>query len=204
MNIRRMAVSLLAAAGLAVALAGGASAQQPGGGIQGEAWEEFSCVYTSLMVLDDEPYFAIVDSYISQLTEGDEYEAAIEVILPALEECAAQYDWTAEQGEAAMTMGVAGVVADAIEGYLVDVEGFTNEDIDNIIALIDTMSDEEVFTLADGQWRGDKEFIAVIAGHLAGIGIEGDDALISDCATLLETYVIGMFQTDAWMDMEES
>jgi hypothetical protein len=200
MSIRRWAVSLLAAAGLAITSAASAHAQD--GALTGEAWDEFACIYTELLTLDDDAYFAVVDSYMLELTEGDTYEEAIMAIMPAVEGCSDDYGWAAEHQEIAMTMGIAGTVADALEGYLLE-EGFTEEELDDIISLVDTISDDEVFAFIGEDWRRDDAFRASIANHLAGKGVSGDDELVEHCMVLLETYLIGMFQAERWMDLTD-
>lgn len=204
MNLRRWAVSLLAAAGLAVTLAAGASAQETDDTnlMQGDEWGEFSCVYSSIMETDDDEYFAVVNAYMSQLTEGQAYEEALDVIMYAVEACSVEHGWTPDEVEIAMTMGVAGTVADAIEGFLLD-EGFSEGDIDEIIALVDIMSDDEVYAFAASDWRKDEDFKAGIAGYLADIGIDDVSDYAADCMVLIETYVIGMFQAEIWMDLQD-
>lgn len=204
MNFRRWTVSLLAAAGLAITSAAGAHAQQPGDApMSSEVWDEFSCIYSELILLEDDAYFAVVDSYILELTEGDLYEEAITAIMPAVESCADSFSWSAEHQEIAMTMGIAGTVADAIEGYLLE-EGFSEEELDEIISLVDTISDDEVYAFIGEDWRRDDAFRDGIAVHLAGKGVSGDEEMIEHCMVLLETYLIGMFQAERWMDLTES
>lgn len=202
MNIKRWAVSLLAAAGLAISSAASAHAQQDGV-MSTEVWDEFSCIYTELLLLEDDAYFAVVDAYILELTEGDQYEEAISAIMPAVEGCSDDYGWAAEHQEIAMTMGIAGTVADAIEGYLLE-EGFTEEELDEIISLVDTISDDEVFAFIGEDWRRDEDFKESIAMQLADMGVSGDDELVDNCMVLLETYLIGMFQAERWMDLTDS
>lgn len=203
MTIRNWAVSLLAAAGLAIGSAASAHAQPGDGGMSTEAWDEFSCIYSELLLLEDDAYFAVVDSYMLELTEGDTYEDAITAIMPAVEGCSDDYGWLAEHQEIAMTMGIAGTVADAIEGYLLE-EGFTEEELDEIISLVDTISDDEVFAFIGEDWRRDEDFKESIAMQLAEMGVSGDDALVDHCMVLLETYLIGMFQAERWMDLTDS
>lgn len=202
MTIRRWVVSLLAAAGLAIASAATAHAQQDDG-MSSETWDEFSCIYTELLLLEDDAYFAVVDAYMLELTEGDQYEEAISAIMPAVEGCSDDYGWLAEHQEIAMTMGIAGTVADAIEGYLLE-EGFTEEELDEIISLVDTISDDEVFAFIGEDWRRDEDFKESIAMQLADMGVSGDDELVDNCMVLLETYLIGMFQAERWMDLADS
>ncbi len=204
MNVRRFTVSLLAAAGLAITCPAAASAQQPGDGNMASAqWEEFSCIYTSLIGLDDDAYFSVVEAYMQELTEGDLYEEALTAIMPAVEDCSSEFDWSDEEQEIAMTMGIAGTVADALEGYLLD-EGYSEEELDDIISLVDTISDDEVFAFIADDWRRDDDFLAGMSVHLAGKGVSGDEVLVDHCMVLLETYLIGMFQAEKWMDLQDS
>ncbi len=203
MTIRRWAVSLLAAAGLAITSAASAQAQPGDGGMSTEAWDEFSCIYSELILLDDDAYFAVVDSYMLELTEGDLYEEAITAIMPAVEACADDYGWLAEHQEIAMTMGIAGTVADAIEGQLLE-EGFTEAELDDIISLVDTISDDEVFAFISEDWRRDEDFKEGIAIQLAGKGVSDDEELVDTCMVLLETYLIGMYQAERWLDITDS
>jgi hypothetical protein len=204
MNFRRWTVSLLAAAGLAIMSAWGAHAQQPGnGGMSDDEWTEFSCIYSELMLLEDDAYFAVVDSYVFELTEGDLYEDAVTAIMPAVEGCADDYGWLAEHQEIAMTMAIAGTVADAIEGWFID-EGYSDEEIDDIIGLVDVISDEEVFVFLTEDWRRDDEFVAGIELQLKTVGLDGDTGMVDMGMVLLETYLIGMFQAERWMDLTAS
>lgn len=204
MNIRRFTVSLLAAAGLAITCPAAANAQQPGGGDMASAqWDEFSCIYTSLIGLDDDAYYSVVDAYMQELTDGDLYEEAVTAIMPAVEDCSAEFGWSDEEQEIAMTMGIAGTVADALEGYLLD-EGYSEEELDDIISLVDTISDDEVFAFIADDWRRDDAFLAGMSAHLAGKGVSGDEVLVDHCMVLLETYLIGMFQAEKWMDLQDS
>ncbi|MEZ6031230.1 MAG: hypothetical protein R3C46_15990 [Hyphomonadaceae bacterium] len=202
MNFRRWAVSLLAATGFVIATTAQASAQTNGRDMGDAEGEEFACVYSALMDLDDDAYFNVVDAYITEVTEGDLYESAVSVIMPVVEDCADQHNWSSDQQEIAMTMGIAGTVADAIESYFLD-EGFTDDDLDDIISLVDTMPDEDVYNFLAEDWRRNADFKQTVTAHLKGKGVEGDAELVERGMVLLESYLIGMYQGEKWLALKD-
>jgi hypothetical protein len=201
MTLRHWAASLLAAAGFAMTTAAPSHAQAPSP--DDPAWAELTCIYTALMDADDDAYFAVVDAYITEATEGDLFEQAATIIETATVACTEKHDWNADQEEVAITMGVVGTVADAVEGWFID-EGYSDEEIDAIIGLVETISDEEVATFLAEDWRRDEEFLASIEAQLKEVGLDGDTGLMDMGLILLETYLIGMFQAENWVEVSDS
>lgn len=201
MTLRHWAASLLAAAGFAMITVAPSHAQALSP--DDPAWAELTCVYTALMDADDDAYFAVVDAYITEATEGDLFEQAATIIESATADCSSQHSWNADQEEVAITMGVAGTVADAVEGWFID-EGYSDEEIDAIIALVETISDEDVVSFLAEDWRRDEEFLAGIEAQLKEVGLDGDTGLMDMGLILLETYLIGMFQSENWVEVSGS
>ena len=207
MDFRKWTAALVAGAGLvAVTLAAPATAYaQPGGsGAMSTAeWDEFSCIYTELMVLEDDEFYDVVDAYILEATEGDLYERALEALMPAVESCTDTHEWSADEQEIAMTMGIAGTVADALEGALLEA-GVSEDDLDEMIALVDEMSDDDVYMFLAEDWRRDVEFLDRIGNDLIARGAPDDQDGVSQAIVLIETYLIGMFQAERWLDISDS
>jgi hypothetical protein len=202
MTLKRWAATLLASAGFAIIAAAPSYAQTPVAPADPE-WEELACVYTALMDVDDDAYYAVVDAYLEERSEGELFEAAASVIDTATDTCATKHGWTLDQQDVAISMAVAGTVADAIEGWFLD-EGYSDEEINDIIGLVDVMSDEDVVVFLTEDWRRDDEFLASIETQLAGVGLEGDSSLMDMGMVLLETYLIGMYQSEQWMTFSDS
>ena len=201
MILKRWAAALLAAAGLAIISAAPSHAQ--GAVTPDDAeWAELSCIYTALMEVDDDAYYTVVDAYITEATTGDLFEAAASVITDAATACADQYGWTDAQMDAALTMGVAGTVADAIESWFLD-EGYSDEEIDAIIGLVELISDEDVLTFLSDDWRRDEAFLASIETQLQGAGLDDDSGMMDMGLLLLETYLIGMYQSERWVTLAD-
>lgn len=207
MGFRKLTAALVAGAGLVAAtLAAPAAAYaQPGGsGMMSTAeWDEFSCIYTELMVLEDDEFYDVVDAYILEATEGDLYERALAALLPAVESCTDTHEWSEDEQEIAMTMGIAGTVADAMEGELL-AAGLSEEELDEVIALVDEMSDDDVYMFLAEDWRRDEEFLERMGDDLIARGAPEDDDGVSQAIVLLEAYLIGMFQAERWLDISDS
>jgi hypothetical protein len=202
MSIKHWAASLLAAAGFAMITAAPSQAQDlltP----DDPEWAELTCVYTALMDADDDAYFSVVDAYITEATDGDLFEAAATAIEGATVTCSTQHSWNADQEEIAMTMGVVGTVADAMEGWFID-EGYSDEEIDAIIALVETISDDDVVKFLSEDWRRDEVFLANMEAQLEEVGLDSDSGLMDMGLILLETYLIGMYQSEMWVEVSES
>lgn len=202
MTLKRWAATLLAAAGFAIISTTPSHAQTPVAPADPE-WEELACVYTALMGFDDDAYYTVVDAYLDEATEGDLFEAAASIIDDATAVCATKHGWTLEQQNVAVSMGVAGTVADAVESLFID-EGFSDEEIDEVIALVDVMSEEEVIGFLAEDWRRDEAFIAGIETRLKSVGFDSDTGFMDMGLILLETYLIGMFQSEQWMALSGS
>ena len=207
MGFRKLTAALVAGAGLVAATLAAPSAAyaQPGGsGVMSTAeWDEFSCIYTELMVLEDDEFYDVVDAYILEATEGDLYERALEALMPAVESCTDTHEWSADEQEIAMTMGIAGTVADALEGELL-AAGLSEGDLDKMIALVDEMSDDDVYMFLAEDWRRDVEFLDRIGNDLIARGAPDDQDGVSQAIVLIETYLIGMFQAERWLDISDS
>ncbi|OYX49342.1 MAG: hypothetical protein B7Y90_08035 [Alphaproteobacteria bacterium 32-64-14] len=207
MDFRKWTAALVAGAGLVAAtLAAPATAYaQPGGtgAMDPDEWDEFSCIYTELMVLEDDEFYDVVDAYILEATEGDLYERALEALMPAVESCTDTHEWSADEQEIAMTMGIAGTVADALEGELL-AAGLSEDELDDMIALVDEMSDDDVYMFLAEDWRRDEEFLERMGDDLVARGAPDDDDGISQAIVLIETYLIGMFQAERWLDVRDS
>lgn len=202
MTLKRWAATLLAAAGFAIISAAPTHAQTPAAP-QDPEWEELSCVYTALMAVDDDAYYAVVDAYLTEATEGELFDTAYSIIDTATVACVTEHDWTLDQQDVAISMAVAGTVADAIEGWFLD-EGYSDEEIDDIIGLVDVISDEDVLVFLTEDWRRDDAFIAGIETQLKDAGLDGDTGLMDMGLILLETYLIGMYQSEQWMAFSDS
>lgn len=202
MTLKRWAATLLAAAGFAIISAAPTYAQPPVAPADRE-WDELACVYTALMQVDEDAYYAVVDAYLEEAIEGELFEAAASVIDTANAACVTKHGWTLDQQDIAISMAVAGTVADAIEGWFLD-EGYSDEEIDDIIGLVDVMADEDVLVFLTDDWRSDLDFLAEIETQLAGVGLEGDTGLMDMGLVLLETYLIGMYQSELWMTLSDS
>lgn len=202
MTIKHLAATLLAAAGLAIVSVAPSHAQVTTAPAD-PAWEELSCIYTALMAVDDDAYYAVVDAYITEATTGDLFEQAASVIETATLTCAEDHGWNDAQMDAAITMGVAGAVADAIEGWLLE-EGYSEQEIDEIIGLVDVMSEDDVFGFLAEDWRDDEAFIAGIEAQLKEAGLDGDTGLMDMGLILLETYLIGMYQSEKWVEISDN
>lgn len=202
MTFNRWAATLLAAAGFAIISAASTHAQTPTAP-QDPEWEELSCVYTALMAVDDDAYYSVVDAYLEEASDGELFEAAASVIDTATATCVTKHGWTLDQQDVAISMGVAGTVADAIEGWFLD-EGFSDEEIDEIISLVDSLSEDDVYMFLAEDWRRDAEFLAGIEEQLEGVGLDSDGGLMDMGLVLLETYLIGMFQSEQWMALGDS
>lgn len=201
MTFRHWAITLLSAAGLAAASATSVHAQPPPGPGDPE-WDELSCVYTALMAVDDDAYYSVVDAYITEAITGDLFEAAASVITDATAACADQYGWTDAQMDAALTMGVAGTVADAIESWFLD-EGYSDEEIDEIIGLVDLISDEDLLTFLSDDWRRDEAFLVSMETQLEDAGLYADSGMTELGMLLIETYLIGLYQSEKWVTLAD-
>lgn len=201
MTLRHWAASLLAAAGFAVITAAPSHAQ--GLSPDDPAWNELTCVYTALLEAEDDAYYSLVDAYITGATEGDLFEAAATVIDSAAAGCSSQHSWSTDQEGIAITMGVVGTVADAVEGWFLD-EGFSDEEISAIIALVDTISDDDVITFLAEDWRNDQEFLGGMEAQLETVGLDSDSGMMDMGLILLETYLIGMYQSEMWVNASAS
>jgi len=203
MDFRNLATALFAGAGLVAMTLGAPSAAfaQPTGtgGLEKAEWDELSCIYTELMVLEDEEFYDVVDAYILESTEGDLYESALAAITPAVDFCTEEHEWSEAEQEIAMTMGIAGTVADALEGDLL-ASGVSEEDLDEMLALVDEMSDDDLVMFLAEDWRRDEEFMDRMAIELLARGAPDDDDGLAQAIVLLEAYLIGMFQAERWMD----
>lgn len=212
MGFRNWALATLAGAVVAsasLAMPGAAHAQQDqplatGASLMDEAeWEEFSCIYSELMVLEDDEYFDVVDAYILESTEGELYERALDALMPAVEFCSEEHVWSADEQEIAMTMGIAGTVADALEGELL-ASGLSEEELDEVIALVDEMSDDDLYMFIAEDWRRDEDFMDRMAIELIARGAPDDEDGIAQAIVLIEAYLIGMFQAERWLDVRDS
>lgn len=212
MGLMNWAVALLAGAGFvsaSLAMPAAAYAQQAeplatGSSLMdADEWDELSCIYTELMVLEDDEYFDVVDAYILESTEGDLYESALDALTPAAELCADEFAWSAEEQEIAMTMGIAGTVADALEGELL-ASGLSEEELDELISLVDEMSDDDLVMFIAEDWRRDQDFMDRMAIELIARGAPDDEDGIAQAIVLIEAYLIGMFQAERWLDVRAS
>lgn len=202
MTLTRWAATLLAAAGFAIISAAPIYAQTPTAPADPE-WEELSCIYTALMAVDDDAYYSVVDAYLEEASEGELFEAAASVIDTATTGCTTKHGWTLDQQDIAISMGVAGTVADAIEGWFLD-EGYSDEEIDEIIGLVDSMSDDDVYMFLAEDWRRNAEFLAGMEAQLEGVGLDSDNGFKDIGLVLLETYLIGMFESEKWVELSDS
>ena len=173
MTLRHWAASLLAAAGFAMITVAPSHAQALSP--DDPAWAELTCVYTALMDADDDAYFAVVDAYITEATEGDLFEQAATIIESATADCSSQHSWNADQEEVAITMGVAGTVADAVEGWFID-EGYSDEEIDAIIALIRGAADVDTDDAETIEIYTEPSQLESVRKALEGAGIKVDSA----------------------------
>jgi hypothetical protein len=186
----------LAALGL---LAAPSFAQVPAAGGDPD-FSEMMCIYEELMILEDDEYYDVVDAHIQDVTEGDLFDSAYESIAPAIDSCTRQYKWDAERQEIALVVGVLGTVGDAIESELLD-NGFTDAKLDELVNILDRLSVEDMLTIAGGTWRTDEPLKARIKGHLTALGYPQDQGLLNRGLFLVEAYVSGMVQMDAWFEL---
>lgn len=187
----------LAALVAAVVLAAPAQAQDP----TDAQVKEMSCVYTSVAALEnDEDFYAIVDSTVSQATAGALFERANTLLHGILDRCVDMYEWDNTEMEFGLTLGAYGAVADAVAANL-EADGVLDVAIAAAEAAADQISDADLTAIYDGKLMQDTAVRGRATALMKKNGLpEVQAATLEDALLYLEAMVISTVYMGDWAD----
>ena len=173
--MRKLVVS--AALGAAALLGGVAQAQEP----QPANADSMNCVYNALF----EDYELVAEAFLFEdLAEAD-VKQALALVEAAKKDCATKFKLTEGQ---VMSIGEIGVYASTVD-YLYDELSFAGVSEDTILGLFDVydgLSDADIETIFDPEWRSNVDFFNQVKGKLVAAGIPDNADAIDVSMAILE------------------
>lgn len=185
------------AALVAVALAAPAQAQGP----TDAQVKEMSCVYTSVAALEnDDDFYAIVDTTVSQATAGALFERANKVLNDILDRCMDMYEWDSTEMEFGLTLGAYGAVADAVAANL-EADGVLDVAIAAAEAAADQISDADLTAIYEGKLMQDTAVRGRATALMKTNGLPEVEAVtLGDALLYLEAMVISTVYMGDWAE----
>lgn len=157
--------------------------------------DEFYCVYDSLDFFAD--VGVLVNGYVNGETETPAYKAQLKEFAGATEDCADDFDWTAERSEAASVIGFYSLLGDELDARLASY-GMSKEVITGLYDFYEGLPDDDINKFVDGVWAGDAALMRRLKAGLAAKGVAGDAAM-RDASFLAEAYIIVSLMTYDWL-----
>jgi len=192
--VRAAIAAALAALGLAVMVAGQASAQA---NITEAQKQELYCVHNALIARNQTALVA--ESYLSETTADGVRGAADSAINSAAAGCSQKHGWDDTARGLALAVGVMGSTADHIAGELNDA-GVVDATLAKVSDLMRGLSARDNELLFDGAWEDDRSFMARIRTKLIAVGVPDKAETIRLAVMLLECSVIGSESAGAFIE----
>ena len=180
-----------------LALAAPAQAQNP----TDAHLKEINCVYSSVAALEnDDDFYAIVDTTVTQATEGALSERANKLLSDILDRCVDMYEWDSTEMEFALAVGAYGAVADAVTANLEE-DGVLDVAIAAAEATADQVSDADLTAIYGGKLMQDAALRGRATALMKKNGLPEVEAVtLEDALLYLEAMVISTVYVGDWAD----
>lgn len=158
--------------------AGAARAQE-----DAEPLSDVTCVYDGL--ISDDSYERVAESYLyDDLTEKD-LDYVLDVLNGAAGGCADEHGWNEELTELGKELGVYGVVVDYLGEELL-YAGVSEETMEELFLVIEELSDDDLSTFVETDWRANGAFVARHKSALVAAGWPDDEEVVLMAMIIME------------------